>query len=418
MRAPKVGYLVSQYPAPSHTFIRREVAALRALGVAVETFSVRPGESLSDADRAEEARTFVVLARPRALTALRLLASALVMLARRPRRWLATLGWTVRHRLPGAGEGLRALAYFAEATRLARGLEARGVTHLHSHFSNAAAVVGLAAARLLGLGWSVTLHGNADFHGPTTPLLPAKLGEARFAAAVTRHGLAEALRLAGPGAAGQLHLVRCGIEPGLLPRPSRSPGGGRPLELLSVGRLSREKAQVGLVEAFAGLVARGVDARLVLIGAGPEEGRVRAAVAAHGLEARVELRGRQPEAAVLSAMAGADLFALSSLVEGLPVVLMEALALGLPVVAPAITGIPELVVDGETGLLFPAGDWGALAERLARLAGDAPLRARLAEAGRRRVLEEFDAARAAEPLVRLFREAHAPLGRPPLEPPR
>jgi glycosyltransferase involved in cell wall biosynthesis len=127
----------------------------------------------------------------------------------------------------------------------------------------------------------------------------------------------------------------------------------------------------------------------------------------------VTLRGRQPEAAVLQAMAGADLFALSSLVEGLPVVLMEALALGLPVVAPSITGIPELIIDGETGLLFKAGDWVGLTDALVRLAGDALLRERLAAAGRSRVLAEFDATRAAVPLLHLLQEAHAPSGHAP-----
>jgi glycosyltransferase involved in cell wall biosynthesis len=409
----RIAYLVSQYPAPSHTFIRREVAALRSRGLVVDTCSIRAGESLSEVDRAEEATTFVVLARPAWRAALGLAGSLVATLARRPRRWLSTLRWTLRHRLPGPGGRLRALAYFAEATRLARALERRGATHLHSHFANPAAVVGLAAARWLGIGWSVTIHGHSDLHGPTAPLLPAKLAEARFVATVSRFGREQVLRLVGPEAAGKVHVVRCGIEPGLLPRPGRRPPGGGPLEILSVGRLSPEKGQAGLVEAFAAAVARGLGARLVLIGGGPEEGRLRAAVQARGLADRVELRGPQPEAAVFAAMAQADLFALSSLMEGLPVVLMEALALGLPVVAPALTGIPELVVDGESGLLYEVGDWAGLADRLLRLAGDPGLRARLAEAGRLRVLAEFDAALAVEPLIGLFQAAHAPLGRTP-----
>ena len=218
--------------------------------------------------------------------------------------------------------------------------------------------------------------------------------------------MAQTVPRIAPADAAKLKVVRCGIEVDRLPPPARRPAApGRPLEILSVGRLSPEKGQVGLVEAFAAAVARGLQARLVLVGGGPDEAKIRAAVAAHGLGERVELRGRQPEAAVLQAMAAADLFVLSSLMEGLPVVLMEALGMELPVIAPAITGIPELVEHGRTGLLFQAGAWDELTGRLLELAADPALRARLAAAGRARVLQEFDVARAVEPLEAHFREA-------------
>jgi glycosyltransferase involved in cell wall biosynthesis len=396
----RIGVLVSQYPAPSHTFIRREVAALRAHGLEVETFSIRPGHALSAEDRAEAARTFVVLDR----TALALVAPCLAALVRRPVRWLRALGAALRHGLPGPAQRLRALVYLAEGMRLAGELERCGVDHLHCHFANPAAVAGFAAARYLGIRWSVTLHGLSDFAGATTPRLPRKLEDADFVVSVTEWGRAQLHALEGGRHDGKVHVVRCGVDVARLPRPERrAPAPGEPLLVLSVGRLSPEKGLIGLVEAFAQLVRGGADCRLVLVGGGPEEGAIRAAVAARGLEGRVELRGAQPEAAVLEAMARADVFAMSSLMEGLPVVLMEALALELPVVAPAITGIPELVVDGETGLLYPRGVWAALAERLARLAADPALRARLGAAGRARVVRDFDAGAAAAPLARLLR---------------
>jgi glycosyltransferase involved in cell wall biosynthesis len=390
---------VSQYPAPSHTFIRREVAALRRLGLEVETFSIHPGRSLSDEDRAEEARTFTVL--PGSAAAL--IRPLVATLLRRPGRWLAALRTAVRHSLPGPLQRLRALAYFAEGMCLAAEMDRRGITHVHSHFANPASVAGLAASRYLGIGWSVTLHGMSDFAGPMTPLLGAKLEAATFVATATEYGR-DALRRAGdPRFHGKVHVVRCGVEVERLPAPARRmPGPGQPLEILTVGRLSPEKGHRGLVEAFAELVRRGVDCRLVLVGCGPEEKAIRAAVAAHGLEGRVELRGALPELAALGAMAGAHVFAISSLMEGLPVVLMEALAMELPVVAPDITGIPELVVHGETGLLYPAGEWRELADRLATLAADPGLRARLGAAGRARVLRDFDAGKAAVPLARLL----------------
>ena len=399
MSPVKIAYLVSQYPAPSHTFIRREIAALRALGLEVDSFSIRPGESQTDEDRAEEARTHYVLGPPR----WPLVRDLVLTLVRRPGRWLSTLRATLRHRLPGAGHLAKSLAYFVEAMHLAAELERRGVGHLHNHFANAASHVGLAVTRYLGTGWSVALHGLGDLTGPTLPLLAEKVSACRFVVSVTRYGIEQTRAQVRREDWEKLQLVRCGIEVGRLPRPTRRPAEpGRPLEILSVGRLSPEKGQLGLVEAFARALERGLQARLVLVGGGPDEAKIREAIAARGLEDRVELRGRQPEAAVLEAMARADLFVLSSLMEGLPVVLMEALGLELPVIAPAITGIPELVAHGETGLLFPAGDWEALADRMVVLAADEGLRRRLAAAGRARVLAEFDVARAVEPLARLF----------------
>jgi glycosyltransferase involved in cell wall biosynthesis len=198
-------------------------------------------------------------------------------------------------------------------------------------------------------------------------------------------------------------VVRCGVEPDRLPAPSRRPPApGEPLELLTVGRLSPEKGHRGLLQAFAEVVRAGARCRLVVIGGGPEEGALREAAARLGLAGRVELRGAQPEAAVLEAMARAHVFVMSSLMEGLPVVLMEAMALELPVIAPALTGIPELVVDGETGLSYPVGDWGALARGIEALAAAPELRARLGAAGRARVLREFDARSAAIPLAALL----------------
>jgi colanic acid/amylovoran biosynthesis glycosyltransferase len=398
----RIGYLVSHYPLPSHTFVRREIAALRKRGVEVETFSIRPAHSLSEADRAEEARTFYVLHRPWIPTA----ASLVVTFARRPGRWLSTLAATLRNRLPGVKPLLLSVAYFAEAMRLALELERRGVTHVHNTFANPASHVGMAATQYLGIGWSVALHGLGDFDGPSTPLLAGKVAASRFVVCATDYGRAQTMRLSDPDHWSKLHVVRCGVEADALPAPpARWPGYGERIQFLSVGRLSPEKGQLGLLEGFADAVRRGLDAELVLIGGGPEEARIRAAVEAHGVADRVQLRGAQPEAAVLEAMARAHVFVLSSFMEGLPVVLMEAMALGLPVIAPAITGIPELVVHRETGLLYTVGRWDELAERIEALAKDPELRARVVNGGRARLRPEFDVAHSAARLEVLFRDA-------------
>jgi glycosyltransferase involved in cell wall biosynthesis len=179
--------------------------------------------------------------------------------------------------------------------------------------------------------------------------------------------------------------------------------------VLCVGRLAREKAQRGLLDAFASVLEQGVDAELRIVGEGPERPHLEAAVAALGLAGRVTLPGAVAEEAIPAELAAADVFALSSVVEGLPVVLMEAMAHGVPVVAPRLAGIPELVEHERTGLLYAPTDWTGLAEHLVRLLRRPEERDRLAKEARVRVAEEFEIGRAVEPLLARFRaEGGAP----------
>ncbi len=176
------------------------------------------------------------------------------------------------------------------------------------------------------------------------------------------------------------------------------PPGGR-LRILTVGRISPEKGHVGLIDAFASAVERGLDAELRLVGDGPDLDIVRRQIEARGMGPRVSMPGRLAEEKVLEEMAGADLFVMTSFMEGLPVVLMEALALELPVIAPCVAGIPELVIHRETGLLFAPGNWPELTDWMLELAADPELARRMAHAGRARVEREFDVDRAVEPLL-------------------
>jgi colanic acid/amylovoran biosynthesis glycosyltransferase len=395
----KIGYLVSQYPAPSHTFIRREVEALRRRGLTIETFSVRePAASsrLSAADREEHARTYYILPGRRGAV-LRAHGWALLQ---RPGRYLSTLMEALRHRVPGVRQLLWSLFYFVEGIVLAHELSRRGVGHLHNHFANAGANVGMLASHFLQLGWSVTLHGISEFDYPAGLLLARKLAQARFAACVSWFGMAQAMRVAAPGDWDKLFVARCGIDSRAL--PPRAPAGPGPARVVCVGRLSPEKGHLGLLQAFAQVIKRGQAAELRLIGDGPERANIEAAIVAHGLEERCVLLGQQPEDETLAEVAAADLVVSASFMEGLPVVLMEALGLGVAVVAPRVAGIPELVEDGTSGLLFAPADWAGLAACLERALGDRALRERLGRAGQQRVRAEFDADLACAPLHRRF----------------
>jgi glycosyltransferase involved in cell wall biosynthesis len=411
----KVAYLVSLYPAPSHTFIRREIAALRRRGVDLDIFSVRPpqaGEVMSEVDRADrDETTYLLPAGPLAV-----LGNNLRMFLRAPGAYLGALALSLRHRNPGARELLYAFFYFIEGMLLAEHLHRRGVEHLHNHFANAAAHVALVATRYLGIRLSLTLHGTCDFEYPAGPLLGDKIRHSDFVACVSQYGVAQAMRVVPPAQWGKLCVVRCGVELEKLPRrqPRDAEGTAGPLRIICVGRLSPEKGHLGLVDAFALARRRGLDAELVLVGAGPEQAAVEARIVAAGVQPHVKLLGQLPEARTLEETARSDILVLASFMEGLPVVLMEAMAMGVPVIAPTVAGIPELVEHGASGQLFIAGDWDQLAERMCTLGADPTLRAGLAAAARRRIEEQFDVARAVAPLAERLAGHPARTVAPPL----
>lgn len=399
----RIAYLTSQYPAASHTFIRREVAALRRAGVDITTFSVRrpdDDEVKSDADRAAHAETgYVLPAGPWAVCR-----AHLWSLARQPGAYVATLALAWQHRAPGLRAAVWALFHFVEAIVLARMLDAARIDRLHNHFANSGATVGMLAAHYLSLPWSLTLHGISETDYPAGLLLPDKLDRAEFAACVSWFGRAQAMRITRPELWEKLILVRCGIDPATLPlrRRDRDP---RHAQIVCVGRLSPEKGQAGLLTTLAALRARGIEAELTLVGDGPQRALLAGLSERLGLAGAVRFCGRLAEPETLAQIAAADLLVLPSFMEGLPVVLMEAMALGVPIVSSQIAGIPELVIDGETGLLFPPSQWAAMANAIARVIGDTVLAARLAANAQAKVLAEYSIDIAVRPLAERFGEA-------------
>src|SRR3954447_4989852 len=393
-----IGYLTSQYPATSHTFISREVAALRGLGVALDTFSIRlptSAELKDDAIAAESRDTFTVLQLPET----RIVGAQLATLLTDPIGYFRTLGLALGHRPPGLrGLGL-SLAHFAESVVLARELRRRGITRLHNHFANSAATVGFLVTRMLRMPWSFTMHGISETDYPAGLLLGRKIEAAEFVACVSYFGRAQAMRLVTPDHWSKLHVVRCGLPLSELPKhaPPR-----RAKSLIAVGRLSPEKGQAGLLEAFAE-VSRDHDAlQLVLVGDGPEAERLRAQAGELGIAERVRFAGRLSEQDTLRQIAAADILVLRTFMEGLPIVLMEAMAMGTAVIASRVAGIPELVEDDQNGLLFTPSNWDELASCIRRLVDDDALREKFAGWGRTKVAAEFDIERSAERLRELL----------------
>lgn len=355
---PRLAYLTNVYPKISHSFIRTEIAALERCGFAVDRFTIRKAADLpiDDEDRDEAERTAVLLDGNRAGLAL----DVARCLARRPGATLSTLVRALRERPgPGVPGLIRACAYFAEAAALAIRLERLGVRHVHVHFGTNPVTVARLASRLAPISYSFTVHGPDEFDAPLGLDLPGKIADAAFVVAVSSFGRGQLMRWSDPAGWDRIHVVRCAVAPRFLAAPAVEPATRR---LLCVARLGAQKGIPLLVEAAARLASR-PDLTIDIIGDGELRPAIEARIDELGLAGRVHLLGWRAPEEVQQALARACAFVLPSFAEGLPVVLMEALAMGRPVIATAIAGIPELV-DAETGWLIPSGSVDALAEAL------------------------------------------------------
>lgn len=393
-----VAYLSNVYPKISHSFIQTEIAALERQGIEVHRFTVRrAGEDAADAaERAEAARTTGLLEDRRALAK-----AVLGCLASRPLAALRTLG--LAWRTGGSGNRIRACAYFAEAALLARRLEAEGVSHLHAHFGTNPAMVARLVARLAPVTYSFTAHGPDEFDAPRGLDLPGKIAEAAFVIGVSSFGRGQLMRWSHPDQWSRIHVVHCAPDPaffasieGAVPEPVVAP------QLLCVARLSAQKGLPLLLEAVARVAARR-EIRLDVIGGGEDQDIIEAQIERLGLRGIVTLRGWASPETIREALLASRALVLPSFAEGLPVVLMEAMALGRPVIATAIAGIPELV-NGEVGWLVPSGSVEALEGALDEALDAWPEElAAMGMEARARVLERHDPERCAGRMVDLLK---------------
>ena len=391
-----IAYLVNRYPAVSHSFIRREIAGMEAAGVTVRRFSIQPvDQALPDAaDRDEQARTAVVLARGAA----GLLGPTLAAFVRAPGRFLKAFALAVRSAQGTPRQLPRRLAYLAEACWLARRLE--GVSHLHAHFGTNPAAVARLLHTLTGLPYSFTVHGPEEFDAPVGLELAGKIADARLVAGVSSFGRSQLMRWSRVADWPKLHVVRCGIDARFAAAPPAPPVEAP--ALCCVARLSAQKGLPLLIEAAALLQGRGIDVRLTLVGDGELRGEIERMIAARGLGGRIAITGYLDAAGVAAAITASRAMVLPSFAEGLPVVIMEALALRTPVITTAVAGITELV-DASCGWVVPAGTVEALADAMMQALAADPARLReMGEAGRARVLAQHDAAANAAELARLI----------------
>lgn len=398
-RAGPIAYLTGEYPRATDTFIQREVAGLRALGMQVETCSIRrtdPSHHVGAEQRTEAANTFHIL--EAAKNPIRLLGAHMRLFAQSPRRYLGALAQAWHTRAPGLKAGLYQLIYFAEAGMLARHMQRRGITHLHNHIATASCTVAMLASALSSIPYSFTLHGPDIFFEPYRWRLDAKIASARFVACISHFCRAQAMNFSDSEHWDKLHIVHCGVEPDrYAPKPRE-----RGKHLLFVGRLAGVKGVPVLLDALRTLRIDHPDLRVTFIGDGPERTALELRARNLGLDSITEFVGYKNQADVAITFAGTDIFVLPSFAEGVPVVLMEAMAAGVPVVTTHVAGVPELVEDGVHGILTHAGDSASLGRAIDALLND-PIRAKaMGEAGRKKVIADFNIAQETRWLAELL----------------
>jgi glycosyltransferase involved in cell wall biosynthesis len=381
----------------SHTFVLREIRGLRELGLDVHVASIRPADRAIEqmsAEEQEECRaTFYIKAQGAAgvLTAL---------LRVPPWRLLTAVVCAFRLARGRPRVLLRNLFYLAEAAIFCDWLKRERLTRVHMHFTT---TVGLLATYLAPLKTSATIHGSAEFIDPRGFYLPEKVAAFDRVCAISDYGRTRLERISATEHHARLRVSRLGVDSRVYSaRPFRyNPAR---FEILCVGRLARGKGQNVLIAALDRLRREGYAVSLRLVGDGDQRAALESLAQAHRLEDVVIFEGWQNVQRVQACYQQADLFALASEAEGIPVVLMEAMAMEIPCVATDVMGIPELIRHEVDGLLVPAPAPEAFAQTIARLLSDGELRLRLGKAGRQRVLEHYELAKNTAVLGRILQE--------------
>jgi colanic acid/amylovoran biosynthesis glycosyltransferase len=392
-RALRMAYLLSQYPAVNHVFMLREVCALRQLGFDIQVASIRNPDrdiALMTAAEQQEARSTYYV---KSASWFDLALAHVHTLISRPDDYVGGVAVALR------GNSLYGLFYFGEAVAVGYWMRRRGLTHLHTHY---ASTVGLLVRRIFPVTLSITFHGSAEFLNPDAFRLAEKVRASLFCCAISQYGLSQLMCACGYQEWQKLEFTSMGVDPDrFAPRPFRVKPA--PFQIICVGQLAPVKGLHLLIAAMAALVERGRHVCLRIVGDGSERVALGQDVAKRGLVDQVSFEGAVNQDRLLELYRESDALVMSSFAEGLPVVLMEAMSMEIPCVAPWVNGIPEIISHESDGLLVPPGDAQALARALARLLDDPELRRSLGQKARLKILEKFDLRRNTERLAEVFR---------------
>ncbi len=390
----RIAYLVNVYPVTSASFIRRELMEMEAQGASVSRFALRRWDTplVDPIDLQEERKTRAVLE----VGALGLAGAVVATAFRRPGKFARALVQTWRLGRRGSGSSssrgvARHLIYLAEACVLLDWHREQGTDHVHAHYGTNSATVALLCRILGGPPYSFTVHGPEEFDQPLALGLDLKIHDAAFAVAISEHGRSQLCRWVPYDQWSKIKVVRCGLDPMFLDAP-QIPLPEAP-RLVCVGRFAEQKGLPVLIEAAGRLRAEGVAFELTLVGDGTLRGEIEALIKRYRLEDCVQLVGWKSNAEVRDLITESRALVLPSFAEGLPVAIMESLALGRPVISTWIAGTPELVEPGVSGWLVPPGSAEALASAIRDLL-DTPLDEleRMGKQGAERVAERHNIA--------------------------
>lgn len=399
----RIAYFASLYPYASDTYVRNEIESLRLQGFDVTTFAIRrPPESwiVDPKIQAEANRTQYVLSG----AGLRIFMAVLLTAFTRPIRLVQALCLVWRTHSPGAWNRMRQVSYVGEGALLARLLIRSRIEHLHNHVSENSATVAMLASHISGVPYSTTVHGPGIFYHPRAWGLAAKVQRSAFTVCITEFCRSQCMIFTEPKYWSRLVVVHCGLlDEFLLTPPIAIPDSKK---LVCIGRLCPEKGQVLLLEAVRKLVEQGIDIEVTMIGDGPLRADLEAKVAQWDLSQNMRFLGWQSTEQVRACLQASRGLLLPSFAEGLPIVIMESLAMGRPVITTWIAGIPELVEHGISGWLIPAGSLDAVVDAI-RQALSTPVDElfEMGCRGREKVLSEHNATIEATKLAHLFRHS-------------
>jgi colanic acid/amylovoran biosynthesis glycosyltransferase len=386
----RMAYFLSRYPAVSHTFFLKEIRGLRQLGFEIEVASVNPPDrtvSQLPPIEAEEAGNTYCLKHTSIWKAICVLVTIMVVhpivALRGLKATLSLGGWDLPRKI-------YAFFYTVEAFLLGRWMEKRGLHHLHVHFGGSVATVAMLAAEVWKFDYSLTIHGPEEFYEVDYCYLPRKIERAKFIFCISDFCRSQLMKYCDPAHWNKMHVVRLGVDVEEFKPASRE--SNEPLQIVCVGRLVPAKGQHILLRALTLLHAKGHAARLIFVGSGPDSESLMRESAEQRLAGHVVFRGALNHDQAREQLRQADIFALASFAEGIPVALMEAMAMAIPCVSTRVAGIPELIRDNVDGLLVPASSVESLACAIESLLVDPDMRRRLGESGRRRVMERYNLA--------------------------
>lgn len=399
-RRLKLAYITTEYPKASHTFVRREIVALEELGHSVERFSVRSGGAVVDpADIEEKSKTTYLLKQNPAIH----VACFLLAMVTRPVRFCKAIAASYAMWKCSDRGLIRHAAYLVEATTMLRLLKQKQVQHVHAHFGKNSVDVARLVHILGGPTYSMTIHGPGEFDGPRTFSLGPKVADSLFTVAITSYATAQLRRWVDYKHWNKLNIIHCAINDSFLDAKEELQTDSN--QFVCVGRLTAQKGQLLLIDAVADVIQSGTPIRLVLAGDGEMRDAIEERIAVRGIGAHVHITGWIGEQDVRRHLLESRAMVLPSFAEGLPVAIMESFALGRPVIASTIAGIPELVSDRKNGWLVTSGSTDDLT-RAFHEALETPLDIinQMGRHGQKAVRKEHHAATEATKLATLFAE--------------